>query len=81
MTTTLTWRDIAACADADPDLFDLPAATGVAAPGRTRDTAAPVIDAYCHPCPVRAACAAWAASEPGFDGIAGGAVWRDGRRL
>lgn len=77
MTTTLTWRDVAACADADPDLFDLPAR----APGRTRDAARHVIDAYCTPCPVRTACAAWAAAEDRFDGIAGGAVWRDGRRL
>jgi len=30
-------------------------------------------------CPALDACAAWAASEPDFEGVAGGQFWRNGR--
>jgi WhiB family transcriptional regulator, redox-sensing transcriptional regulator len=60
-TTAPRWRDRAACAGADPELF-FPVTPGDEAAAK----------AVCHRCPVAAACFTFAYGRPGTTGIWGG---------
>lgn len=65
---TASWRALAACASADPDLFIGPV-TETARERRSRVTQA---KAVCRACPVRHQCLSYAIREGETDGVWGG---------
>jgi WhiB family transcriptional regulator, redox-sensing transcriptional regulator len=66
MTIHTGWRDVAACRDADPDLFFPTGMTGPAL--RDLDEAKRI----CRACPARARCLSWALDHGVTDGVWGG---------
>ncbi len=74
MTVAANWREVAACRDADPDLF-FP--VGMAGPALRQIEQAKRI---CRACPVQARCLAWALDHGVTDGIWGGTT-EDERRV
>jgi WhiB family redox-sensing transcriptional regulator len=69
----MSWRDAAACRDADPDLFFPVGKTG---PGQRQiDTAKQI----CAACPARVQCLAWALDNSVASGVWGGTT-EDERR-
>jgi WhiB family transcriptional regulator, redox-sensing transcriptional regulator len=73
MTIRVNWQDLAACRDAEPDVF-FP--VGPAGPALAQIEAARCV---CRSCPVRAACLAWALDQGVGSGVWGGAT-EDERR-
>ena len=73
MTARATWRDDAACRDADPDLFFPIGTTGPAL--RQIDEAKRI----CRACPAQTPCLAWALDQGVTDGVWGGST-EDERR-
>ena len=73
MTVRVNWREIAACRDADPDLF-FP--VGTAGPALRQIEAAKQI---CRACPAQARCLAWALEHGIGSGVWGGTT-EDERR-
>jgi WhiB family redox-sensing transcriptional regulator len=66
MTVHFSWRDDAACRDADPDLFFPVGTTGPAL--RHIDEAKRI----CRACPAQSQCLAWALDHGVTDGVWGG---------
>jgi WhiB family redox-sensing transcriptional regulator len=66
MTVRVNWEEVAACRDADPDLF-FP--VGTAGPALRQVEAAKRI---CRACPVQALCLAWALDHGADSGVRGG---------
>ncbi len=66
MTGHTSWRDDAACRDADPDLFFPVGTTGPAL--RHLDEAKQI----CRVCPAQTQCLAWALDHEVADGVWGG---------
>ena len=63
--------ELAACRDADPTIFD-----------KTEGYTVSVALGYCAECMVKKECEALVRPRSGFfDGVAGGKIWRDGRRI
>jgi WhiB family redox-sensing transcriptional regulator len=75
MSVWVTWRAVAACRDADPDLF-FPIGTG--GPARREIDEAKRI---CRTCPAQAQCLAWALDHGVTDGVWGGTTADDRRAL
>ena len=73
MTVHISWRDDAACRDADPDLF-FP--IGTAGPALRQIDQAKRI---CRACPAQTACLAWAIDHAVTSGVWGGTT-EDERR-
>jgi WhiB family transcriptional regulator, redox-sensing transcriptional regulator len=73
MTVRVNWREIAACRDADPDLF-FP--VGTAGPALRQIEEAKRI---CRACPAQARCLAWALDHGVASGVWGGTT-QDERR-
>jgi WhiB family transcriptional regulator, redox-sensing transcriptional regulator len=75
MTVRATWRDDAACRDADPDLF-FPI-------GTTGPTLVQIGEAkrICRACPAQASCLAWALENGVADGIWGGTTHDERRAI
>jgi WhiB family transcriptional regulator, redox-sensing transcriptional regulator len=73
--TTVNWRDDAACARADPDLFFPVSASGLAL--RQIDEAKRV----CQGCPARKPCLEWALDHGVAAGIWGGATDEERRAM
>ncbi len=69
-TTTVSWRDQAACRGLDPDVFY-----------PVSDEDADVAKAICNECPVREACLEYALANRERDGVWGGATERERRRM
>jgi hypothetical protein len=70
-TLIVTLTEKAACKDADPSLFD--AVGGVLARYALQ---------YCRNCPVQRECEEFVRPKKSwFDGVAGGKVWSNGRRI
>jgi WhiB family transcriptional regulator, redox-sensing transcriptional regulator len=75
MTIRVNWQDMAACRDAEPDLF-FP--VGTAGPALLQIEAARCV---CRACPVRAPCLAWALDQGVGAGVWGGATEDERRAL
>ena len=75
MSVRVTWRAVAACRDADPELF-FPVGTGGQA-RRQIDAATRI----CRACPAQARCLAWALDHGVTDGVWGGTTAEDRRAL
>jgi WhiB family transcriptional regulator, redox-sensing transcriptional regulator len=75
MTARATWRDKAACHDADPELFFPIGTTG---PGLVQIGEAKRI---CRACPAQAPCLAWALENGVADGIWGGTTHDERRAI
>jgi WhiB family transcriptional regulator, redox-sensing transcriptional regulator len=74
MTVDINWRDVAACRDADPDLF-FPISTAGPALGQIEQA-----KQVCRRCPARIQCLAWALDHWVADGVWGGTTG-DERRV
>jgi WhiB family redox-sensing transcriptional regulator len=75
MSVCVNWRAVAACRDADPDLFFPIGTTGPAL--RQIDEAKRI----CRTCPAQARCLAWALDHGVTDGVWGGTTENDRRAL
>jgi WhiB family transcriptional regulator, redox-sensing transcriptional regulator len=75
MRLEVDWREVAACRDADPDLF-FP--LGTARPAVRQIEAAKQI---CRTCPAAAKCLAWALEHSPTDGVWGGTTEEERRAL
>ncbi len=75
MSVCVTWRGVAACRDADPELFFPVGAGGTAR--RQIDAATRI----CRTCPAHARCLAWALDHGVTDGVWGGTTEADRRAL
>jgi WhiB family redox-sensing transcriptional regulator len=75
MTVRVSWREAAACRDADPDLF-FP--VGTAGPGLRQVDEAKRI---CRACPAQAPCLAWALDHGVGSGVWGGTTEEERRAI
>jgi WhiB family redox-sensing transcriptional regulator len=71
----LEWMSWGACLHADPELF-FPAVTGLTGAGQAREA-----KEVCAPCPVRAACLAYALATRQRHGVWGGATGEERRAM
>ena len=71
----MSWREVAACRGADPELF-FP--VGTAGPGARQVEAAKRI---CRTCPVQHKCLTWALEHGVTDGVWGGTTGEERRTL
>ena len=75
MSASVNWRDDAACARADPDLFFPVSATGLALSQINE------AKRICQGCPVQAPCLAWALRQGITTGVWGGTTAEERRAI
>lgn len=67
-----SWRQLALCAQADPDMWF---------PEKGDHRSARRAKEVCRRCPVRVECAEYAMAEPSLDGVWGGTTYLERRQL